>query len=522
MQIPVMPFKILALAPFRLNDDTPWTQPPILIVDKDLDTAMSALGISGYFPVPADVCPAGGLDLRLSRLKDFHPDMLLQNQPFLNHLLEAKDYIQDPKTRALSLSEKQQGLQQWPDLPPIRIKSEERTQRPQTATSVDSILDMVALPEEQPALSPKLSTETAQIDFFLQQALNHIFVNDKFRASEASWRGLKLLLQNGAGGKDSAIEIVPITLHTLENTLENLTANLIQDLPSLILIDLPFDNSPFCIGLLEKIAQLAETLMVPTIVWITPRFMQIESWNDLKKLPFLPNYLEESAFAKWRKLKNQPEGNWLAVTCNQFLIRFPYGAENMPRKFPFREHLRLWTGPAWGLAGLIVQSFTQTGWPTRFADWQQIRIEDLAVHTESTTKPIPVEVSFTEDRIDQFIRAGIMPLAAIPNTDVAFVPAETTISGTALSRQLFMSRITQFILWCRDHLGKDLAGAGLETAMRRAFAMFWEKSGHLAPEHLEITAGMPQPDGRVLLHLELEPSRKILRSSEKVTLDFFW
>jgi type VI secretion system protein ImpC len=522
MQIPLMPFKILALAPFRFNDDTPWTQPPISIEGKDLDAAMDALGVTGFFSVSPDVCPAGGLDVRFSKLKDFHPDALVQNNTFLKHLLEAKRYFEDPNTRALSSSDIQQGLKQWPDLPLIQVKSGKDKATSRSASTVDSILDMVALPEEDSDLSPKLHAETDQINYILQQTLNHIFNHEAFRASEAAWRGLKLLLQHGAGDKDSGLAIVPTSLHTLEETLENLIPNLINDLPSLILIDLPFDNSPFCVGLLEKIGQFAETLMVPAMVWITPRFMQLESWDGLNKLPFLPNYLEEPAFAKWRGLKDQPSANWLAVTCNQFLTRYPYGTENMPRKSQFREHLKLWTGPVWALASLIAQSFIKTGWPTRFADWQEIRIEDLPVHAESTSKPIPLEISLTEDRIDQFLRAGIIPLAAIPNKDVAFVPAETTIADASLSYQLFVSRITQFILWCRDHLAKDLEGADLEVALRRAFEMFWERSGLLGPEHLEITAGPSQPDGRIPLHIELKPSRKILYSSEKMVLDFSW
>ena len=333
MQIPLMPFKVLALAPFRLNDDIPWTQPPIPVEGRDLDAAMDALGVTGYFPVSPDVCPAGGLDVRFSRLKDFHPDALVQNNTFLNHLLEAKRYFQDPNTRALSASDIQQGLKQWPDLPLIQVKSGKTASKPRSASTVDSILDMVALPEEESDLSPKLHAETDQIDYILQQTLNHIFSNEVFRAAEAAWRGLKLLLQHGAGDKDSGLAIAPTTLSTLEETLENLMPNLINDLPALILIDLPFDNSPFCVGLLEKIAQFAETLMVPAMVWTTPRFMQLESWDGLNKLPFLPNYLEEPAYAKWRALKDQPSANWLAVACNRFLTRYPYGTENMPRKF---------------------------------------------------------------------------------------------------------------------------------------------------------------------------------------------
>lgn len=522
MQLPSMPFKILALAPFRLNDDIPWTQPPVPIENMDSDTVMDKLGISYYFSIPTDLCPAGGLDIYFSKLKDFHPDSLIQNNSFLSHLLEAKNYLTATKTKSLSVSEKNEGLKKWPDLPLIQIKSEKKDSKPHSTVTVDNILNMVALPGESPGSSPKLQNESAQIDSILQQVLSHIFTNEKFRTSETAWRGLKLLLQQSAGDREIRLEIVPVTLNTLEETLVNLTTNLVNNLPSLILIDLPFDNSSFCIGLLDKIARFAETLLVPAMVWINPKFMQINSWNNLNKLPFIPHYLEEQVFAKWRRLKNQSAANWLTVTCNRFLTRYPYGSDNKPRKFQFYEHLRLWTGPVWAVSCLIAQSFTKTGWPTRFTDWQGIKIEDLALDTESSTSPIPTEVSFTKDRIDQFRRAGIMPLATILNKDIAFTPLETTVGGASLGYQLFVSRITQFILWCQDNLPKDLAGTELEDRLRQAFSMFLGKSGHAGPENLEISVGRPKPDKQIPLRIDLQPSRKILPSGENIVFEFSW
>lgn len=521
MQSTPMPFKILALAPFRLDDEI-WTQPPVSIDNMDLDPVMDELGISFYLPISADLCPAGGLDIKFSKLKDFHPDALVQNNSFLSHLLDAKSYLTGTKTRNLSAQEKIQGLKQWPDLPSIQITSEKKDSKPPLTRTVDNILNMVALPGESPGPSPKFHTELAQIDSILQQVLSHIFTLENFRASETAWRGLKLLLQQSAGDSNVKLEIVPATLSTLEETLDNLTANLIHNLPSLILIDLPFDNSPFCIKLLERISRLAEILLVPAMVWITPRFLQIDVWNDLNKLPFLPHFLEEPAFAKWRGLKSQSPANWLTVTCNRFLLRYPYGGENMPRKFQFHEHLQLWTGPVWAAACLIAQSFIKTGWPTRFTDWQDIKIDDLALDTKSAPRPIPTEALFTEDRIDQFRRSGIMPLATMQNKDVAFVPAETTMGGGSLSYQLLVSRITQFILWSLDNFPKELGAVELEEGLRRAFSLFWGKSGHEGPDNLEISAGHPGPDNRIPLRIALQPSRKILPSGEKIVLEFSW
>ncbi len=48
MQIPSMPFKILALAPFRSNNDTAWSEDPIQIDKTNLDQVINELRLSFY------------------------------------------------------------------------------------------------------------------------------------------------------------------------------------------------------------------------------------------------------------------------------------------------------------------------------------------------------------------------------------------------------------------------------------------------------------------------------------------
>jgi hypothetical protein len=124
--------------------------------------------------------------------------------------------------------------------------------------------------------------------------------------------------------------------------------------------------------------------------------------------------------------------------------------------------------------------------------------------------------------MDQMIRSGIIPLADMANKDFVFTPAETTVGGGSLCYQLFVSRITQLILWCRDHLPRDLAGTALESELRQAFALFWEACGGTGPQELHISVAEPDSDGRIPIRLELHPSREILSSGEKMELNFFW
>ena len=87
LQIPPMPFKILALAPFKTDIEAAWTEYPIPVDRTELDDAINRLGISLYIQLPADLCPDGGIEINIDRFKDFKPDQLVKTNPYLKNLI---------------------------------------------------------------------------------------------------------------------------------------------------------------------------------------------------------------------------------------------------------------------------------------------------------------------------------------------------------------------------------------------------------------------------------------------------
>jgi hypothetical protein len=522
MQSPNIPFKILAMAPFLPPDPSSNHTSPVRVEPLELDRAIEALQPTFSIPLPrAWYPPPENLEIRIRKLKDFHPDRLVQTIPVLKNICAAKDYVQESGKKGLSADDINTGLRRWPDLPPIKI--EPAPQKPsQTRSSIDSILDMVDLPDSSGGNATESKDGIAQLEDLLQNILKSVLLNDTFSMLESSWRGLRLLLQHIDHNADLAVEIVPVNADTLDQTIEWLTPQLIEDMPSLLLVDLSFSSSPRSLSLLEQIAKLAEILLIPAIVGLAPSFFHLDKWHDLKKLAYLPHYLQEPPYSKWQRLKQSSAARWLVSTCNGFLSRYPYGSENPPRRVRFQEGKYLWANPVWALASLVVQSFTKTGWPTRFADWRQFRIKDLPLNASDPNTMIPTEIHLDRDRMDQMIRSGIIPLTSMANKDFVFAPAETTVGGDALSYQLFVSRMTQLILWCRDNLPRDLTGTALALELRQNFALFWETYGAMALPRLDISVAEPAADGRIPVRIELHPSREILSSEKTVELDFYW
>ncbi len=524
MQTPTLPFKLLVLAPFGLQLEGKSHE--CIRVDKmNLDQVIEDLGLSIHVPLPKNLCQSEGLVFNFERLKDFNPDRLLETNPFLKNLLEAKEFIREANLKGLSQAVIDERLKAWPDLPPEARLSYQRPRgaaAPSSTSPIDNILEMISMPEGGSASSVETESSIAPVDSVIQQILNHLFSYEPYRNLESTWRGLKFLIDHGGVDGEVTVEIAAVSPETLEDTLDFLMPDLIQDLPSAVILDLPFDNSPRSLELLEKVALFSENLLVPTLCWITPKFLFLDNWQGLDKLPFLSHYLEESAFAKWRRLRATPSARWVTITCNRFLIRYPYGPDNKPKSVHFEESQRLWASPVWALGSLLGQSLVKTGWPTRFTEWQQVRLEGLALNRAEGSKSIPTETHLSNERIDQFIKGGITPLISIVNKDIAFMPMETTMAGNSLSYQLFLSRISQFLFWCKDHLEKDLEPAVLEDSLKKAFSLFWERSGHLLPKSFEISVSRPKLEQPAKVKIGIEPSRQILPTGEKIEIELNW
>lgn len=522
MQIPSIPFSIVVLAPFTSPDQTVRDEEPLMIEKSTFDQVLETVLPSFYISVPQEICPEGYLDIKCKRLKDFHPDSLIQNNIFLSNLMHAKEFIEESERKGLTMDEIASGLKQWPDLPPLKIPRETKTAQSTSSSTVDNILKMVAVPQDSAAGAGRASSLTDQIDSIVLQNLRHVFSHDNFRDTESAWRGLRFLLGQVSEKTPVHVQIAPVSFENAESTLDALSAKLIADLPSLIVVDMPFDNSPRSLDLIEKIASFAETLLVPCLGWIKPGFFFVDTWQELSKLPYLPNYLDETSFAKWRSFRDKPSARWLSLSCNRFLTRYPYGRDNRARLTRFEEEAPLWISPVWAASALMVQSIAKHGWPTRFSAFSEVFLEDLPMHTDVAGKSLSTEMFISEDRADQLIRCGIMPLMGSYNTDKACMPRETTAGSADLSYQLFVSRISRFILWCRDHFSEDISALELEDTLKKAFSLFWQRSSQAEPEDLEITATETGKDERVIVSLSIKPSRRVLPSAARLDMEFYW
>ena len=528
MTIPDVPFKILALAPFSPVPDNGHT---IEVLEVDLftvDEIMDRLDPILYLPVPLELCPEAALSLRFKSLKDFKPENLVKNNDYLRSLKEARDFTIDALGRNQAVADITAALDKnFPGLP-IDLKSSPAGTQDQPAPSkdlVDDILTLVAMPDgpSSPPSGSRGGSWTERLDLALAGLLEAVYNNPDFKTCESAWRGLEVLLKQGPvkNGQGIKLSMASVSPGSLGDTLGRLADLLADDPPNLVLVDLPLDSTPLGTDLMAGLADLADSLLAPTVGWVGPKFFHLDDWAGLARVQYLKHHLEDAAYAKWRNLSKLPGAAWLGLTLNSFLFRPAYGPDFPAKTVPFVEDRPLWVSPVWGLGAAVAQSCQIFGWPSRFTDYKNCLLRDLPVFDQAVGGPSTTEMTLSDDRLSEFLEAGFTPLMGPLRRDMAFVPKEITLSGGSLKYQLFVSRLLGILFWCREQLGRgerdDPAGA-----LQQALIKQWEKTGRAVPSDLAITSGATGQDGSLGLNISLSVPSDILPGGQALEFTFNW
>lgn len=524
LQIPFKPFTILAIGPFA---PVPGGHSSVKIIPVDTPKdALSLLQPSLWVPVPKELCPEGGLTIRPERLRDFSPDGMLESVPYLKDLDEARAFINKAASEGAAPGDIAEAFRQrWPHLP-IDLSFEVRSKAP-SRNAVDDILSMVATggKPETPAAAAQGGPAAwkSGIDGIVAELMTTVFSDENFRTFEASWRGIEVLSKQGPAGpsKETHLAIVSASRENLGSTLDELAGALSADPPDLVLIDIPFDSSAASTELMERIAAFAEGLIAPTAISATPGFLGLHHWHELGRLPYLKHYVEDNAaFAKWNNLRSGDAGAWLVAACIGFLARSPYGRQLTPRGVFFEEPAPPWVSPVWALGTLAAMSTARFGWPSRFVDTGNIRLDGLGLHTTETGDQASTEAVVSVDRLRQFGEIGLTPLAGMAMKDTAFMPSARSISGEFLPFQMFFSRLTGFLIRLRETTGGSLPAGDAGPWLEESLGTFFRQAGGGVPGDLSVKASMQ--NDRPAFEITLTPPKTIVPDGRRATFSFAW
>ncbi|MEZ6184506.1 MAG: type VI secretion system contractile sheath large subunit [Planctomycetota bacterium] len=495
--LPELPLRLLVVGDFRGNPAS--RDGRRVSASIGYNEAMQAMGVEVHLQVkdrlqrpgePLDVC------LRPTSLKELRPGAIAAQVPGLAAAAEALKQVvgadQGKGSRAAAIK----GLDALEGYAGLRAALTNLRGSPKSTpaakakasddAAVDRIFSLLDAPEsDAPSASGGWNDGRGQLAGLVAAQLNDVLHDPGVRRMEASWLGLRTLLQSAGPLKDCSIELVDAAREDLEEVFREQVYEpelQAEGAPlSLVLLDYAFTRQNADLGTLEALALMAEELQTPLIFGTDASFVGVEAWADLEGRDSAQSLLSGAGWERWESLRKKDEARWLVAATNPVLLRLPYRDDRgLPYVEPTGVKDRLWGNPGWLLAAGALRAMAQTGWPAPFVGQDQ-RIDGLTLDPDAPQGgrgPLAANLSVPIAR--DLVAAGITPFVpvakdrdgAYPHTAPLVRVAEQgePRGADSLGYQLLATRLGETLMTLRN-LGQDASPqARLERLQKLALA----------------------------------------------------
>ena len=294
-----------------------------------------------------------------------------------------------------------------------------------------------------------INARIAQLDRMVSLQLNEIMHTELFQKLEASWRGLKYLLDKSETNDKLKIRVLNVSkkdlLRDLRRAPEFDQSALFKKVyeeeygvfggePFASLIgDYEFGKSPDDMELLEKISNVAAAAHAPFLTAAGADMLNLESFKDLGAPRDLSKVFDTTDFAKWKSFRQSEDSRYVAMCVPHILMRLPYGKATSPVEgFDFEEGVDgsdhnkyLWGNAAYALGSRLTAAFSMYGWcaAIRGVEGGGL-VEGLPAHTFKTDDgdaalKCPTEIAITDRREKELADQGFASLCHCKGTDYA-------------------------------------------------------------------------------------------------------
>jgi type VI secretion system protein ImpC len=294
-----------------------------------------------------------------------------------------------------------------------------------------------------------INARIAQIDHLISIQLNEILHHEQFQKLEASWRGLKYLMDQSETSSNLKIKILNVSKKELLRDLQRapefdqsaLFKKIYEEEFGIfggspfagIVGDYEFGRGPEDIELLEKISNVAAAAHAPFISAASPEMFNLDSYTQLDAPRDMGKIFDTTEYAKWKSFRASEDARYVALTCPRILMRLPYGKETKAIEgFNFEEHVSgadhskyLWGNAAYALASRMTKAFALYGWCAAIRGVEGGGLVDgLPVHNFYTDSgdvamKCPTESPITDRREKELADQGFAPLVHCKGTDYA-------------------------------------------------------------------------------------------------------
>ncbi len=442
---PDTPFRLLVLGDFGGRGGAPRA------VDRDvLDEEIARRGLSIEIALPG-----GARALVAPRsLDDFHPDRLLESVEALGTFARTRERLGDPRT----FEEAAREVRAWAGAAPVPAPAAPG----RTEGGSDVVADLLAgaarrekgadaafraeveelvRPHLAPAEDADLPRLSRAVDEACAAALRAVLRDARFRAVEAAWRGLDLLVRRV---DDEAVKVFFLDLprEALESDLRahaSLAESALYSRAVTETVETPgaepwgailglyeFGTGVADAALLVRLARIARAAGAPFLAGARPELLGCAS------IAATPDPGEwrgpaGAGAAVWDEVRALPEAAWVALALPRLLLRLPYGGATDPiDAFRFEELADapghegyLWGNGALACALVLAGAFAVGGWDLRPETAAEVPGLDTHVFSEKgeTRVTPPSEVVLTVRAAERILEAGLVPVLSLKGSE---------------------------------------------------------------------------------------------------------
>ena len=287
----------------------------------------------------------------------------------------------------------------------------------------------------------------AEIDQKLSRQIDEISHHPEFQKLEASWRGLKFVVDRVNFRENVKVEMLNVSkddlLMDFEDTPEIPKSGMYKIVYSaeygqfggrpygLIVGNYDFGPGPQDIALLQNCAAVASMSHAPFIAAAGSKFFGLDDFLNLPNMKDLKAVFEGPQYAKWRTFRESEDSRYVGLVMPRFLLRLPYGQNTVPCKgFNYEEDVigehqdYLWGNAAFAFATRVADSFAKYRWcPNIIGPQAGGSVEDLPLHQYEAMGEIqtkcPTEIMLTERREFELSEEGFIGLTYRKDSDNA-------------------------------------------------------------------------------------------------------
>lgn len=288
----------------------------------------------------------------------------------------------------------------------------------------------------------------AQLDQRMSAQLDEIMHHPDLQRLEASWRGLKLMIDRTDFRENIRVELLNVSkddlLNDFEDSPEVVKSGLYKHVYTAeygqfggqpigaMIGNYEFNvTAPQDMKLLQYMASVAAMAHAPFITSTNAQTFGLKDWMGLPNLKDLKSVFEAPQYAKWRSFRESEDARYVGLTAPRFLLRLPYGSETVPvKEFSYEETVTdshdkyLWGNTAFTFATRLTDSFAKFRWcPNIIGPQSGGAVENLPVHVfksmGAAEQKIPTEILISERREYELAEEGFIALTMRKGSDNA-------------------------------------------------------------------------------------------------------